>query len=144
MRARWCKSVVGTTVISLEPAKPRLSNDTLRTDSLFLEFKGDVALIPARMFDQDFAVTSLDYAGKLFPPFHQQNGIFGGQLIKADGFQLTLVFNAVEVDVVELDIVHLAIEPAMAVVFVHQGERRAGHFVRIGSVEGLCDSLHQG
>ena len=38
----------------------------------------------------------------------------------------------------------LAIDAALAVVFVNQGEGGAGYLVRIGGVEGLRDSLHQG
>ncbi len=64
------------------------------------------------MLDQDFAVASLDHVGKFFSPFHQQDGFFRGQLVKAYGFQLALVFNAVKVDVVELDLVLLAIRPS--------------------------------
>src|ERR1700678_1501694 len=95
------------------------------------------------MFDQDFTVASLDYAGKFFSPFHQEDGVFGGHLIEADGFELSLVFDTVKIDVVKLNVLHLAIQAAMTVVFVNQGEGRAGHFVRIGSVESLRDSLHQ-
>ena len=47
--------------------------------------------------------------GKLLSPFHQENRVFGRQLVKADGFQLALVLNAIEIDVVELNVVFLAI-----------------------------------
>src|ERR1700722_5268651 len=95
------------------------------------------------MFDQDFTVASLDHGGEFFSPFHQENGVFGSHLIEADGLELALVFDAVKIDVVELDVSHLAIDAAMAVVFVNQGKGWAGYLVRIGSVEGLRDSLHQ-
>ena len=66
-----------------------------------------------------------------------------GHLFKAYGLQLALVFNAVEIDVVELDLVILALHPAPAIVFMNQGEGGAGHFIRIGGIQGLRDSLHQ-
>ena len=48
----------------------------LTASSLFLEGEGDVARVSAGMFDQNFAVASLDHVGKLFAPFHQQDGVF--------------------------------------------------------------------
>ena len=64
------------------------------------------------MLDQNFAIAPLHDNGKLLSPFHQENGVFGRQFIKADGLQLAFVFNAVEVDMVKLNVAILTIDPA--------------------------------
>src|ERR1700733_811791 len=110
---------------------------------LFLESKGDVAGVAAGMLDQDFSVASLHDVGKFFAPFHQEDGVLRGEFIKAYGFQLALVFNAVEVDVVELELVVLAVHFVPSVVFVNQRKGGAGHFIRIGGIECLGNSLDQ-
>ena len=85
--------------------------NSIKRGCFFLEGEGDVASVSAGVLDQDFSVASLDYVGKFFAPFHQQDGVFRGQFIEAYGFQLALVFDAVEIDVVELDLVLLAVRP---------------------------------
>ena len=62
------------------------------------------------MLNQDFAVAALDDGGEFFSPFDQEDGVFGRQFIEADGLQLAFVFNAVEIDVVQLYVAVLAVD----------------------------------
>src|ERR1700751_557154 len=67
----------------------------------FFDFESDVPGVTTGVFDEDFAVAPLDYGGKLFSPFHQQNRVFGRHLIESDRLQLALVSDAIEIDVVK-------------------------------------------
>ena len=110
-----------------------------QTAELFLQRHRDLARVAAFGGDHDLAGGALANALELLAPLHHHQRIGRKQIVEAERLQLALAFQAIDIEVIELD--RLAF--ARAVVLVNQREGGAGDFVGLGGVEGLRDAFDQ-
>ncbi len=80
-----------------------------------------------------------------FSPHSTRTMLSGlAQLVEAQGIQLPLVLDPVQIEVIENHRLLVPVYRTGAFVFVDQRKRRAGHFVRLGGIQCLGNALHQG
>ena len=87
----------------------------------------------------DLSLAALDDGGEFFAPLHQDDAVGSDQLVEAEGIELTLGIDAVEIEVIEHD--RFAVE--LSLVLVDEGEGGAGDLIGIGGIEGLGDTLDE-
>ena len=110
---------------------------------LVFQHQGNTARIAAGSPHLNLPLAPLDHAGKFLAPLHQNDAGRSDQFIEAEGIQLALVLDPVQVQVIEHHRFLVPVHRARAFVFVDQREGGAGHFIGIGRVQRLRDALHQ-
>ena len=75
----------------------------MRRGFLIFQRDGDLARVAAGGGDNDFAGRLFADALEFVAPLDQHQSIGGEQLIEAEGFELALAFEAIDIEVKELD-----------------------------------------
>jgi hypothetical protein len=84
----------------------------------------------------NFQVAIAHESRKLFSPLDQQDAVGCEQVVQAEGFQLALGIDPVQVDVIE--------GGSRAAIFVDEGKGGAGNVLSGSGLEAFCDALDEG